>query len=64
MTDAARGTRTQLFEVAYERNTLGVTSYDVTRDGRTFAMLQRVRGAEQSVFVTLNWFDRLRAPGR
>ena len=43
-------------------HTLGtqITNYDVTRDGRTFVMLQPVQGTAQTVFVTLNWFDQMR----
>jgi hypothetical protein len=37
-----------------------VTNYDVTRDGQHFLMLQPVQGTEQSLYVTLNWFDQRR----
>jgi hypothetical protein len=57
------GSRTQLFAGTYDR--FGVNrDYDVGRDGQTFVMLQQAQGAEQSVFVTLNWFDRFRAGPR
>jgi serine/threonine-protein kinase len=57
------GSRTQLFAGTYDRFGF-VRDYDVTRDGQTFIMFQRVQGTEQSVFVTLNWFDRFRAGRR
>jgi len=38
--------------------------YDVTRDGQTFVFTQQVRGTDQSLFVTLNWFDQFRAKRR
>ncbi|MFI5208405.1 MAG: protein kinase [Gemmatimonadales bacterium] len=57
------GARTKLFEGSYDVQTNGVTNYDVSKDGRTFVMLQEVQGNAQSVFVTLNWFDRLRQGG-
>jgi len=53
------GARVQLFEGAYESGSRQITNYDVTRDGRTFVMLQPVQGTAQSVFVTLNWFEQL-----
>ena len=56
--------RTQLFTGAYVQLSSLVTNYDVTRDGQTFLMLQSVQGTEQSLDVTLNWFDRLRAGSR
>ena len=54
------GTRTMLFEGAYHTLPTQITNYDVTRDGRTFVMLQPVQGTAQTVFVTLNWFDQMR----
>ena len=54
------GTRTQLFEGTYHTLPTQITNYDVTKDGRTFVMLQPVQGTAQTVFVTLNWFDQLR----
>ncbi|MEK6768165.1 MAG: protein kinase, partial [Gemmatimonadota bacterium] len=57
------GSRAQLFAGTYDR-LLPNRDYDVSRDGQTFIMFQRVQGAEQSVFVTLNWFDRFRARQR
>jgi Tol biopolymer transport system component len=57
------GGRTKLFEGSYDVTSNGLTNFDVTRDGRTFAMLQQVQGTAQSVFVTLNWFSRLRPGG-
>jgi Tol biopolymer transport system component len=56
----AVGGRTRLFNGNYAATQNSVTNYDVSRDGKTFVMLQRVQGIEQSVFVTLNWFDQLR----
>jgi Tol biopolymer transport system component len=53
--------RSLLFEGPYDQRPNRITNYDVTRDGRTFVMLQQVQGTAQSVFVTLNWFDQLRA---
>jgi len=53
------GVRTFLFEGPYHTVPNGIRDYDVTRDGRTFVMLQPVQGVAQSVFVTLNWFDQL-----
>jgi serine/threonine-protein kinase len=58
------GSSTRLFDGLYAAAQNQVTDYDVSRDGRTFVMLQRVQGAEQSVFVTLNWFDQVRARAR
>jgi serine/threonine-protein kinase len=58
------GTRTQLFTGTYNLSSGGATNYDVTRDGQTFLMLQSVQGAEQSLSVTLNWFDQLLAKRR
>jgi serine/threonine-protein kinase len=55
------GARAQLFEGAYDAVSRQITNYDVTRDGRTFVMLQQVQGTAQSVFVTLNWFGQRRA---
>ena len=52
------GARAQLFEGAYDAVPQQITNYDVTRDGRTFVMLQQLQGTAQSVFVTLNWFDQ------
>jgi Tol biopolymer transport system component len=49
--------RTRLFTGPYDPAVVKVRNYDVTRDGRTFLMLQRVVGARQAVVVTLNWFD-------
>jgi serine/threonine-protein kinase len=57
------GNRTQLFAGTYDR-VPPARGYDVTRDGQTFIMFQRVQGTEQSVFVTLNWFDRFRGGRR
>jgi serine/threonine-protein kinase len=57
------GGRTKLFEGSYDVANNGVTNYDVSKDGRTFVMLQQVQGNAQSVFVTLNWFNRLRQGG-
>jgi hypothetical protein len=54
------GARTMLFEGAYHTLPTQITNYDVTRDGRTFVMLQPVQGTAQTVFVTLNWFDQMR----
>jgi eukaryotic-like serine/threonine-protein kinase len=51
------GARTPLFSGAYTQLQGLVTNYDVTRDGQTFLMLQSVQGAEQSLEVTLNWFE-------
>jgi serine/threonine-protein kinase len=53
------GNRTQLFEGPFDIGPSRITSYDVSRDGRTFVMLQAVQGSAQSVFVTLNWFESL-----
>jgi serine/threonine-protein kinase len=50
--------RTQLFTGQYDAAPNQVTDYDVAPDGKTFVMLQSVHGVEQSVIVTLNWFDR------
>jgi hypothetical protein len=58
------GARARLFEGSFDVAGNGLTNYDVTRDGRTFAMLQQVQGTAQSVFVTLNWFSQLRERGR
>ncbi len=53
------GNRIQLFSGAYSQ--FGPwRSYDVTRDGQTFLMLQPVQGQQQAITVTLNWFDGLR----
>jgi Tol biopolymer transport system component/tRNA A-37 threonylcarbamoyl transferase component Bud32 len=49
--------RTRLFTGSYDPAVFKGRNYDVTRDGRTFLMLQRVVGARQAVVVTLNWFD-------
>jgi tRNA A-37 threonylcarbamoyl transferase component Bud32 len=49
--------RTRLFTGPYDPAVVKDRNYDVTRDGRTFLMLQRVVGARQAVVVTLNWFD-------
>ena len=57
------GGRAQLFAGSYDRTGL-VPGYDVMRDGQTFVMFQQVQGTEQSVFVTLNWFDQQRARRR
>jgi hypothetical protein len=54
------GARTKLFEGSYDVAPSGLLNYDVSRDGRTFVMLQQVQGTAQSVFVTLNWFDDLK----
>jgi serine/threonine-protein kinase len=54
------GARTQLFEGTYHTLPTQITNYDVTKDGKTFVMLQPVQGTAQTVFVTLNWFDQLR----
>jgi serine/threonine-protein kinase len=54
------GARTQLFEGSYHTTGQQITGYDVTRDGKTFVMLQPVQGTAQTVFVTLNWFDQLK----
>jgi Tol biopolymer transport system component len=43
------GGRTELFEGAFDQAPRGITNYDVTRDGKTFVMLQQVTGAAQSV---------------
>jgi serine/threonine-protein kinase len=53
--------RTKLFTGVYERALYRVHNFDVSRDGRTFVMLQRVGGARQAIVVTLNWFDQFRA---
>jgi len=53
------GARTQLFEGNYQVTSQQITGYDVTRDGKTFVMLQPVQGTAQTVFVTLNWFEQL-----
>jgi serine/threonine-protein kinase len=53
------GSRAQLFEAAFD-DFVGVRDYDVAPDGQTFVMFQPVQGTEQTVFVTLNWFDQLR----
>ena len=58
------GVRAQLFEGAYDQTQGQFTNYDVSRDGRTFVMLQQVQGTAQSVFVTLNWFGQLRRQQR
>jgi Tol biopolymer transport system component len=58
------GTRTELFEGSYDQVPFQLPNYDVTRDGRTFVMLQQVTGSAQSIFVTLNWFDQQRARRR
>ncbi len=52
------GSRSQLFTGRYDA--FGFRNYDVSRDGQTFVMFQQALGAEQSVLVTLNWFDRFR----
>jgi Tol biopolymer transport system component len=59
------GGRVRLFEGAYETvaGQVQYTNYDVTRDGRTFVMLQQVQGTAQSLFVTLNWFGQRRGAG-
>ena len=54
------GARTQLFEGPFHTTSNQITNYDVTRDGKTFIMLQPVQGTAQTVFVTLNWFDQLK----
>jgi Tol biopolymer transport system component len=54
------GARALLFEGAYHTLGTQVTNYDISRDGRTFVMLQPVQGTAQTVFVTLNWFEQLR----
>jgi serine/threonine-protein kinase len=53
--------RTKLFTGVYERAGSRDHNYDVSRDGQTFVMLQRVVGARQAIVVTLNWFDQFRA---
>jgi serine/threonine-protein kinase len=53
--------RTKLFTGVYERALYRDHNYDVSRDGQTFVMLQRVVGARQAIVVTLNWFDQFRA---
>jgi serine/threonine-protein kinase len=53
--------RTLLFTGTYDQGLNRVTNYDVTPDGKTFVMLQPVQGVLQSVLVTLNWFDQLKA---
>jgi len=57
------GSRTQLFEGAFD-DFVGVRDYDVAPDGQSFLMFQPVQGTEQTVFVTLNWFNQMRPPGR
>jgi len=52
--------RTQLFSGPYNVTNNVLTNYDVSRDGQRFLMVLPVEGAEQSVYVTLNWFDQLR----
>ena len=54
------GARAELFEGAFDPGPNTLTNYDVTRDGKTFVMLQQVTGATQSVYVTLNWFEAQR----
>ena len=58
------GTRTRLFSGPYVQLSNQSTNYDVTRDGQQFLMLQPVQGTEQSLYVTLNWFDNVSAGGR
>jgi hypothetical protein len=58
------GNRTRLFEGPFDPGPTRITGYDVSRDGRTFVMLQQVQGSAQSVFVTLNWFESLGRPRR
>ena len=50
------GGRTQLFDGPFDEAPRVLPNYDVTRDGKTFVMLQQIQGTAQSVFVTLNWF--------
>jgi hypothetical protein len=57
------GSRTQLFEGAFD-DFVGVRDYDVAPDGQSFLMFQPVQGTEQTVFVTLNWFNQMRRPRR
>jgi len=54
------GARNELFEGPFHTTSNQITNYDVTRDGKTFIMLQPVQGTAQTVFVTLNWFDQLK----
>jgi serine/threonine-protein kinase len=54
------GGRTELFTGPYVQLSTLLTNYDVTRDGQHFVMLQPVQGTEQSLYVTLNWFDQRR----
>jgi eukaryotic-like serine/threonine-protein kinase len=53
--------RTPLFTGSYDQASR-YRDYDVTRDGRTFVMLQPAQSTALSVFVTLNWFDQFRRP--
>jgi serine/threonine-protein kinase len=49
--------RQELFTGGYAVAPFRVRNYDVTRDGRTFLMLESLVGSEQDIVVTLNWFE-------
>ncbi|HET9727422.1 MAG TPA: hypothetical protein VFP28_10950, partial [Gemmatimonadales bacterium] len=52
--------RTRLFTGGYETGFGQIPNYDVSADGKTFVMLQRVVGNRQAMVVTLNLFDEMR----
>lgn len=52
--------RATLFEGVFDVNGANFTGYDVSRDGKTFVMLQPVQGDAQAVHVLLNWFGKRR----
>jgi eukaryotic-like serine/threonine-protein kinase len=54
--------RTRLFAGEYQPGNWRDQNYSVSGDGKSFAMLERVVGTRQAMVVTLNWFDRFRAP--
>lgn len=55
--DIAVRSRTELFEDVFE--TSNATDYDVSPDGKSFLMLQRVENTRQ-ITVMVNWLDEIR----
>jgi eukaryotic-like serine/threonine-protein kinase len=50
------GARRELFETPYDRGSMPLRNYDVTRDGQTFAFVRDASGrARKRIDVVLNW---------
>jgi hypothetical protein len=54
------GARRELFETPYDRGSMPLRNYDVTRDGQTFVFVRESSGRTRKlVNVVLNWSSGL-----